>query len=280
VLPSSGPVAGTSSSPWAAEPAGGWAQALGVPLFEHHDRIPSTNDYLRRLAVTGAPIFTTVVARSQSEGRGRGGKRWHSAQDCGLWMSILLPAPSRGSGAGVGVLPLAVGVAAARAVESVVAGVEVGLKWPNDLLLDGWKFGGILCEAVSGGKEMGGRDSLVIAGVGINLRRPGDDLPEEMGEGVSFLEEVAEGPVPEPLVARALVTELRRWTEPGPHILDGELRREWEARDILRGRQVRVQGGREEVGTARGVAPGGALLLEGANGEIDEIWSGTIRPLE
>jgi BirA family biotin operon repressor/biotin-[acetyl-CoA-carboxylase] ligase len=161
-------------------------------------------------------------------------------------------------------------VAAARAVEGV-GGVTVELKWPNDLLLQGRKFGGILCEAVSG--------SSVIAGIGIDLRRPSDDLPEEMREGVSFLEEFAGVPVPEPRLAAALLFELRQWTGFPPRTLDGELRRVWEARDILWGREIRVQGGRVEVGTARGVAPDGALLLERADGEIEEIWSGTIRPL-
>jgi biotin-(acetyl-CoA carboxylase) ligase len=123
------------------------------------------------------------------------------------------------------------------------------------------------------------RIPLVVAGIGIDLRRPSEELPEEMGEGVSFLEEIADGPVREPFLARALLSELRQWAESPPLMMEGDLRREWEARDALRGRQIRVQGGRESTGIARGVAPGGALLLERASGEIEEIWSGTIRPL-
>jgi BirA family biotin operon repressor/biotin-[acetyl-CoA-carboxylase] ligase len=195
-----------------------------------------------------------------------------------------------GPDSGIGLLPLAVGVAAARAIEEV-SGTTVGLKWPNDLFLGSRKLGGILCESCTGG----GREQLavdgsdgsvapgfgrmtVIAGIGINLRRPPGELPEELVERVSFLEEECRRSVSEPELAAALLRELRRWTDPLPRTFDGPLRSAWEPRDTLRGREVRVMDGTGKEGIARGIAPSGALLLE-RGGEVFEVRSGTIRPV-
>jgi BirA family biotin operon repressor/biotin-[acetyl-CoA-carboxylase] ligase len=177
-----------------------------------------------------------------------------------------------------------------------VAGVRVELKWPNDLLVAGAKCAGILCELATWGIGSDGNGSdlaegglrrstgslgkqAVVVGIGIDLRRPPGELPEEMGEGVSFLEEVAGAPVQEPLLAAALLVELRRWVESAPRLMKGDLRREWESRDALKGRAIRVLGVTDRMGIARGVAPGGALLLEAEGGEIEEVWSGTIRTI-
>jgi biotin-(acetyl-CoA carboxylase) ligase len=101
-----------------------------------------------------------------------------------------------------------------------------------------------------------------------------------MGEGVSFLEEEAGFRISESQLAAGLLGELRRWMEPVPRVLEGELRSEWERRDALHGRVVQVLGERARTGIARGVASEGALLLEAADGAHEEVWSGTIRPLE
>lgn len=274
-------------SPWGSEPPEGWSESLGVPLFEVHEHLPSTNDRLRDLSRTGPPLYSTVVARAQSQGRGRSGKRWHSAPDAGLWISILLPAPPPGPVSGIGVLPLVVGVAAARAIEEVCR-VAVGLKWPNDLFVGGRKAGGILCEQVRWGgvresseePPRGGtlRGSAVVAGIGINLRRPQGELPDELVEGVSFLEEECGRAVGETELARVLIREVRARSEESPHLLEGALRSEWEAREYLRGRQVRVTERETVEGIVRGVTEDGALLLE-IDGECVEVRSGTVRPL-
>lgn len=154
----------------------------GAPSLFLLGMVDSTNLRLRALAEEGAPPFTVVVADAQWAGRGRGGRVWDSPAGAGLWISVLLPPPPEGL---PGVTPLAVGVAAAEAVEALGRGdpqagcgggtaalqshLQVGLKWPNDLLLPlagprlGWgKVGGILCEVAPGG-------SGILAGVGINL---------------------------------------------------------------------------------------------------------------
>jgi BirA family biotin operon repressor/biotin-[acetyl-CoA-carboxylase] ligase len=249
---------------WRGRDVGAWAGELGVPSLELTGILPSTNDRLRDLALSGAKPFATVIAGAQSRGRGRGGKGWHSPPDSGLWISILLG----GEGGAPGVLPLAVGVAAARALEHFSA-VPVALKWPNDLLVGGRKMAGILCEATGDGREG------IVVGIGVNLRRTSLTIPDELVESMAFLEEVSGAEIPEPSLARILLSELRRWTHPTPSSLDGRLRAEWERRDILRGQPVRVESGLE--GVALGVSNDGSLAVAESGGRVAQVRSGSVR---
>lgn len=116
------------------------------------DELDSTNRLAADLARAGAPDGVVVGADHQTAGRGRRGRSWESRPGAALLVSaILRPAPA--------LVTLAAGVAAAEACEAV-AGVRVALKWPNDLLLDGAKLGGILSELVGG---------AAVVGLGINL---------------------------------------------------------------------------------------------------------------
>jgi BirA family transcriptional regulator, biotin operon repressor / biotin---[acetyl-CoA-carboxylase] ligase len=251
---------------WSARSQEGWASDLGVPLLEIHPVITSTNERLIELAGRGAaPPFATVVAGAQTRGRGRGGKEWRSPEGGGLWLSCLVPLGPKGT---PGVLPLAVGVSVARAVERL-RGIRVELKWPNDVLLDGRKLAGVLCEAV------GDPTHSVVVGVGINLRPSGEVLSSELPWGAAFLEEAGTGPpISAPTLARALITEVRDWADPPPLRLEGRLRAEWEARDFLRSRAIRVDGGGS--GTVEGVSDRGRLSVRGADGRRFEVVSGTI----
>ncbi|MSR22718.1 MAG: biotin--[acetyl-CoA-carboxylase] ligase [Gemmatimonadetes bacterium] len=245
-----------------------WAVQLGVTVLEIHAVLPSTNDRVRRLALEGAPSFTTVVAEAQTKGRGRGGRSWHSPAGSGLWISVLLPSGSDGT---AGPLSLAVGLAAARAVEHV-SGIPVQLKWPNDVLHSGLKVAGILCE--TGGE--GGRQ--VVAGIGINIRRAGADFPPELEPGMAFVEEMAGREVSEAELAEALLGELRSWARSAPRGVTGELRAEWEARDCLRGRRVAVEGG--DSGVCRGVRADGALEIASPDGTLIAVRTGSVRVIE
>jgi BirA family biotin operon repressor/biotin-[acetyl-CoA-carboxylase] ligase len=114
--------------------------------------LDSTNRLAADLARAGVPDGVVVGADHQTAGRGRRGRTWDSPPGASLLVSVVLrPAPA--------LVTLAAGVAAAEACEAVV-GVAVGLKWPNDLLLDGAKLGGILSELVG--------DAAVV-GLGLNL---------------------------------------------------------------------------------------------------------------
>ena len=255
---------GSPPAEWRGRPPGEWADKLGVPALELHTRIGSTNRRLRSLAAGAPPPWTTVVAGEQTAGRGRAGRRWHSPPGAGLWMSVLLETVGA---SGSGVLPLAAGVSVARALEEV-SGAPMGLKWPNDILFGGCKIAGILCEA------HGQDPRAAIVGIGVNVRRPREGYPPELEAHTAFLGEASAGGVGLPRLAGSIIRQLHRWADPPPARLSGALRGEWEARDVLPGRPVRLAGGRS--GTVRRVSGEGWLEVTAADGTVATVRAGAV----
>lgn len=247
---------------WDGEPVGVWARVWGAAAVEAHDVLGSTNDRLKELAAGGAAPWTVVVAEEQTRGRGRNGAVWHSPAGTGLWISVLLPA----AGPVPGYLPLLVGLAAARAAEAACPGVHVGIKWPNDLEVSGRKVGGILCEQGHG---------AVVAGVGINLRSPLPALPPEVAARAGSLEEAGGGAASPGALATGLLHHLHAMARRPPAEMDPEVHRELSGRDALRGRRVDTEQAGE--GTAAGIAPDGALLLEREGGTRVRVVAGSVR---
>ncbi|HSW31531.1 MAG TPA: biotin--[acetyl-CoA-carboxylase] ligase [Longimicrobiales bacterium] len=247
---------------WDGEPVHVWARVWRADRFEAHDVLGSTNDRLRELAAEGAGRYSVVVAEEQTSGRGRSGGVWHSPPGSGIWISVLLPCP----GLVPPHLPLVVGVAAARAAERACPGVTVGIKWPNDLQLGGLKVGGILCEHVHG---------AVVAGVGMNLRVAPGALPGEVALQAAALEGATSARVSVGELGTALLHELHALVPRSAKGLDGEIRGELERRDVLRDRAVVTQ--QAGPGTARGIGPAGALLLERPDGGRVAVTAGSVR---
>lgn len=134
-----------------------------VVLF---DAVGSTNDVGKEIAETlladGTEVPPTVlVARRQTAGRGRGSRAWISPGDTGLALSLLLPWPG---GPERVRLPVRIGVILARGL-SARFGLDVRLKWPNDVVIGRKKLGGILVEARAGGNGGG----CAVAGIGLNV---------------------------------------------------------------------------------------------------------------
>jgi len=123
-------------------------------------RVGSTMDALHELAQAGAAAGTAVVAEEQGAGRGSRGRAWSSPPG-GLWLSVL----ARPASTGLEVLSLRAGLAVAVLLDRLGAAGRVELKWPNDLMLDDRKVGGILCEA----RWQGGTLAWVAVGLGLNV---------------------------------------------------------------------------------------------------------------
>jgi BirA family biotin operon repressor/biotin-[acetyl-CoA-carboxylase] ligase len=147
-------------------PLGGrrFTYLANVVLFES---LPSTNDLGRwtaeRLLAESTVIQpTAIVARRQTSGRGRGARTWSSIGEASLAISLILPWPDKPDRVR---LPLRLGVVLARGLSSKF-GIDVRLKWPNDLLVLGKKLGGILVEARAGAEGEG----YAVAGIGLNVR--------------------------------------------------------------------------------------------------------------
>jgi BirA family biotin operon repressor/biotin-[acetyl-CoA-carboxylase] ligase len=231
-----------------------------VPATLHLlDSVPSTQDRLHELAGQGVPAGTAVLAAEQTEGRGRRGRHWASPRG-GLWLSVLCrPAAALATE----LLSLRVALAVARVIEARVATVAVRLKWPNDLMLDDRKLGGILCEA----RWQGDRPAWVAVGIGLNLRNP---IPRELADQAVSLAGYAPEVTPENL-APDLVTAVLAAGEPDRALSPAELT-SFVERDWLRGRRIREP----EAGTAEGISAEGLLAVRRDDGTLALVRSGTV----
>lgn len=225
----------------AAVTAGLRTGRFGRPLVAY-DRVTSTNDVARDLAGRGAGEGTAVLAVEQTAGRGRLGRPWSSPPG-GLYLSVVLRPPVATTAWPL--LGLAVAVGAADGAEAA-AGVPIALKWPNDLLRDGLKVGGILVEAAEG---------YAVAGIGINAR-----VPATRREGAGSLDVELPGLVVEVLSGVEQAVDLL-YADPASVLIP------WRARSATLGRRVRVVGGAEVLeGIAEDIEADGALVLRTVTG--------------
>jgi BirA family biotin operon repressor/biotin-[acetyl-CoA-carboxylase] ligase len=209
---------------------------LGHPRL-HLRRVDSTNTRARVLAGAGAPHGTVVTADEQAAGRGRQGRVWTAPAGRALLCSIVVRDPPR-------LLPLLTGGAVAE-----VAGEEAGVKWPNDVLIDGGKVAGILVE----GRP---QEGWAVVGVGLNVAVRESDFPAELRGRAASLG--LEPQAIEPTLDR-LLTVLGRWlTASSDEVLEAV-----RARDVLRGQAVRWADGE---GTAAGIDDEGRLLVSTTEG--------------
>ncbi|MBI3126330.1 MAG: biotin--[acetyl-CoA-carboxylase] ligase [Candidatus Tectomicrobia bacterium] len=238
--------------------------------IEWLDEAGSTNDLLMERARRGEPEGAVVAARSQSRGRGRHGRAWHSPPGAGLYFSVLLRPPRPPEEARL--LTLAAGVAAAEALSSL-EGPPVGLKWPNDLRIGRRKLGGILCEY----EPAGGPPPAVVAGMGINLSADEASFPPEFRERSTSLR-LAGKAVPE--AEDLLILLLRRigfWYN--VFIATGfePIRKRWlEICDNLGEEAVVSAGGESLRGKIAGLDAKGRLLIEDGAGRLLRAEAGEV----
>ncbi|MBN2012702.1 biotin--[acetyl-CoA-carboxylase] ligase [candidate division KSB1 bacterium] len=143
-------------------------------------KIGSTNTFARQRALHDAPEGTVVIAEEQTQGRGRMTRQWESQFGKGLWFSVILRPQDVSPKAGL--YTFLAGVSVAEAVEQL-CGLRPELKWPNDLLLNGKKFCGILSEA----DFQNGHIRHVILGIGINVDHKQEDLPNSISESATSI---------------------------------------------------------------------------------------------
>ncbi len=226
--------------------------------------IDSTNRYLLEEARAGAHEGVVAVADHQTAGRGRLGRRWEAAPGANLLVSVLLRPPLAPQQAQLGASVVA--LAAAEAVWAV-AGVEVGIKWPNDLLAaDGRKVAGVLAEADVSPSSASGSFPPMVVGIGINANWPAQDAdlaPELVGTATSLGQQTGHA-----IDTAALLDSLLACLEPRVADLGSELGQARQAADLVArcttvGTRVRVElAGESFVGTATGITPDGHLTVD------------------
>lgn len=175
---------------------------IGHPILAY-ESVSSTNDVLKDLALQGAPEGTTVVAQSQSKGRGRRGREWVSTSGKGVLLSVLLRPGVPGADAGL--MAILGGVSVVRALETLEVG-KLALKWPNDVLAGGRKIAGVLVEPRIGA----GLIEFAVVGIGINVAQAAADWTDALKETATscHMEGVL---VSREHVTRAVLSEMDYW---------------------------------------------------------------------
>jgi BirA family biotin operon repressor/biotin-[acetyl-CoA-carboxylase] ligase len=233
--------------------------------------VGSTNE--RLIEEPPAPGRLDVcVAEFQSAGRGRRGRRWHTPLGSGVCLSVgwqFADTPAE-----LSALTLAVGVVVRRAL-AATTGLDVALKWPNDLVWDERKLGGILVELAT--EAQGG--SHVVVGLGLNVTMPSELLRglSDWPRGAVDLASALGRAPPRAVLVGALVDGLAELFDEYPRSGFAAYREEWRAGDYLRGRSVRLDDARGAVlGTAVGIDADGALLIETAPGARRRVVAGDV----
>jgi BirA family transcriptional regulator, biotin operon repressor / biotin---[acetyl-CoA-carboxylase] ligase len=242
-------------------------------LIHHFYKIGSTNSEAMNAASNSAPEGSVFLAEEQLAGRGRGAHTWHSAKSTGIYCSVILRPPMPPSHALL--LSLAAGLAV-RAAVTEIAPLPVDLKWPNDLLLNGKKFCGILAEM----NAEATRVRHLVIGIGINvnqakfpaeLRDLATSLRIETGTEWSRVELCA-------ALLKSLDREYRSFINNGAASRAALLKRFEEHSSSVRGRKVRVEEDGLE-GITEGLDASGFLQVRTPSGGLQKILSGTVRPI-
>jgi BirA family transcriptional regulator, biotin operon repressor / biotin---[acetyl-CoA-carboxylase] ligase len=237
--------------------------------IHYFESLPSTQQHAAELVARGAEHGEVVIAESQSAGRGRMNRRWHSPPDVNLYLSIVLR--SRMPLEAIPQLSLVAGLALAEAVETAAPGL-VGLKWPNDLWLGRKKAGGILAETIAEGERI----AAVILGIGINVNMRADEISEELRRIATSIRAATGVECDRIALAAALFSRLNNRYMEAESLGFEHLRPAWEKYSVLTGARVTVESaaGRQS-GVVTGIDRDGALLIED-RGAVSRIVAGDV----
>ena len=239
---------------------------MSIPLL-WVDETPSTNAYVKEKFLSGEwKTPAAVAARRQTAGRGRLGRTWESEDGQALALSVLVP---RALPAAV---TLAVGLAVSDAV-SAVCGAKTAIKWPNDILCNHRKIGGILCEGIVGER------CATVLGIGVNVAQSADFFAEKgLSYGGSILSETGVS-VSVKTLANAVCDAVKQTLQTLETSGFSALKPAFESRCVTLKNAVRVLSPSGEpllCGTAHGVDDDGNLLVADQAGVTHAVGAGEV----
>jgi len=239
--------------------------------ISHYYKIGSTNSEAMRAAGEGAPEGSVFLAEEQLSGRGRGAHTWHSARSTGIYCSVILRPAMPPSDALI--FSLAAGLAVRAAVSEIAPQLKVDLKWPNDALLNGKKFCGILAEMVAEATRV----RHLVMGMGINVNQA--KFPAELRDIATSLRIETDTEWSRVELCAALLKSLDR--EYHSLVEDGGarvaiLRRFEESSSSVRGQKVSIEENGGLAGITEGLDERGFLRVRTDNG-LQTVVSGTVR---
>ncbi|RXK55776.1 biotin--[acetyl-CoA-carboxylase] ligase [Oleiharenicola lentus] len=235
------------------------------------EQVDSTNSEASRQLASGSRTPLVILAREQTQGRGRRGRVWHSPPAGNLYSTFVFRPklePAR-----LQDFTLWMGLNVCELIANFCA-VEPGMKWPNDVYFNGRKAGGMLTEARIDADEV----HDLVFGLGLNLNARSTDLPKDLQKSAISLSEAAGSPLDVNRFAAALIgrvlTACNRFFEGDYRDKFAEL---WQRFDVLRGQPVSVtQGDRSVAGTATGIDDEGSLIVRTTAGRTERFRAGEV----
>ncbi|HWL15721.1 MAG TPA: biotin--[acetyl-CoA-carboxylase] ligase [Opitutus sp.] len=235
------------------------------------DEVDSTNDEAARQLAAGRHAPFVVLSRKQTRGRGRLGRVWHSEANGNLYASFAFRPhvpPAR-----MAIFTLWMGVNICELIANF-SRLAPALKWPNDILFNGRKAGGMLTEARIDSDQI--RD--LVFGLGLNVNGPAGGWPSDLSRRAVSLAEQADAPLDLNRFTAALIGRVLLAYE---RFVDGEHTQTfaalWQKYDVLRGQPIALlQGERRIVGTAMGIDDEGSLLIRAENGRLQRFHAGDV----
>ena len=234
--------------------------------------VTSTNDTAMEFAEKGCPEGTVVVADTQTRGRGRAGRLWHSPKGVNLYFTVILRPGMKLKDA-----PLITLMAAAASVQAIrkLTAVKAAIKWPNDVLVNGKKLGGILTET----KVRGEYIDVAVLGIGLNVNLDVSILPDELKLLATSLFCETGRQISRFWLLDKILNSLEKWykillSQKHSHVII----QSWKSLNITLGRQVRVET-RDKTFTGKAVDIGhtGELIVQTDEGNVVKVVAGDVK---
>jgi BirA family biotin operon repressor/biotin-[acetyl-CoA-carboxylase] ligase len=238
-----------------------------IQVFE---QTTSTNDVIEKLARDSVKEGVVVFAESQTQGRGRLGRKWMSPARKGLWFSVLLRPDLRPQQATQ--LTVAAATALARGIRNET-GLQPEIKWPNDLLIRGKKVAGILTELSAELDHV----KYIVLGIGVDVNLSAFEFPSDLRKVATSLKVELGAAVSRPDLAVSILRELDSDYDRvcSGHFAD--LADEWEALCSTIGQRVVIRTGQNQVrGRAESLGDDGALIIRTDHGHLEQVIGGDV----
>ena len=233
-------------------------QKLARP-FRYFQRVESTNDHAKSWLLEGAPDGAVVVADEQARGRGRSGRLWHTPPKAALALSIVMK-PKAADVARINMI----GALSVYDLAKRSGCDDIGIKWPNDIQVQGRKISGILVENVWEQDDLSG----AVLGIGVNVRI--DFSQTELSDAAVSLEDITGVALDRAELLRMLLQRVEYWYQ---RIDSDEVFDTWRSRLNMLGNPVLAEG---ISGRALDVTAEGALLIEDHRGALHNITAGEV----
>ncbi|WP_058486500.1 biotin--[acetyl-CoA-carboxylase] ligase [Defluviitalea phaphyphila] len=241
---------------------------LGKDIY-HYYQIDSTNKEAKKMAVNGAKEGTIIISEEQTLGKGRLGRGWISPPRLGIWMSIILrPLVSPLDASKITILG---GLSVCKAIEKVT-GLDVKIKWPNDIVINKKKVCGILTEMSA---EMEKIDYIIL-GIGVNVNN--ENFPEDLKDKASSLKIEGNKKYNRKEIVQEIIMQFEKYYE--IFIRDKNLNKfleEYKDYCLTLNKDVKINSNKESfVGKAIDISEEGELIVQKEDGEIITVFSGEV----